>query len=305
MKLVIGTSNVTKSAFFILSIIAWLSGDIKSIQVSWILSIWSEERTCGVFAKNISTRALGDTLFWGHFIDQKHTISSKMPQKQSIESNTNLTEFLCSEIFCAITEELQKGVINDNSSEYNETCGISAKNRLHSESMDPLTDTFKESFVYQESQSTPTSTTLLKKLNQPIHAAESMSATSAASSETVYHRKQSAYYEDQVHGTPIFESQERRSNFHLKVTEINATHPDDRGNEIIGLLQFKRGDDLSAITIPSTVECGELILFFYLNCTFAFQFPYQVIYILSWYADNSTVFGQIWFVKEFSDWLCV
>ena len=125
-----------------------------------------------------------------------------MPQKQSIESNTKLTEFLESseKIFCAITRELQKGFMVDNTSEYIETCGTCERNRIHSESINPLTDTFKESFVYQERIFTTTSTTLLKKLNQPIHAAESKPATNAASSETVYYRKQSAHYEDQVYG---------------------------------------------------------------------------------------------------------
>ena len=195
VKRVINTSIVTKICLFILYTIAWWSGDIKRIvrEVCSIKIVESEDRIYGVFAKNIFTRTLGGTLFWGHFIDQKHTISSKMPQKQSIDFNTKSTDFRESskKIFCAITTESKKGVLNDNASEYIETCRANERNWLYSESIDPLTDALKESFVYQESQSTPTSTTLLKKLNKPIHAAESKPATSAASSKPVYHRKQS------------------------------------------------------------------------------------------------------------------
>ena len=269
--------------------------------------VGNEDRICGVFAKNIFTRTLGDTIFWGHFIDHKHTISSKMPQKQFIGSDKQLTELESSEkIFCVITRELQNGVMEDNTSIYNETCGTSEKNRMHSESIDPLTKTFKESFVYQERKFTTTSTTLLKKLNQPIEPAESMPAKNAASSETACSRILSACYEDQVHGDPILEHQECRTKVHLNVVENNATQ---RGNQIIGSKSFffcKSNEKMiyqrSQFHLLSSADSWFSL--FYLNCTCVFQFPYQVMDILPWYAEYLTVLEQIWFVKEFSAWLC-
>ena len=185
-----------------------------------------------------------------------------MPQKLIIEFNIHLAEYVeCSkELFCAITKEVSRGVMHDNTSIYNETYITSEIHQMYSESLDPLRETFMESFVYQESNSTITSTTLPKKSNQLIDAVKPKPASNAVSSNTVCNKRQNAYYdyEAPVAGDSPFVRQECRRKAHQNITERNPTHRGKQitDNKTVVLLQFRPEDDHRSYMLSIDI-CGK------------------------------------------------
>ena len=202
---------------------------------------WERGLDLRSFCQNIFTRALGDTLFWGHFNDHKHTISSKMPWKPIIESNKQLAEYLKSseEIFCEITKEISVGVMEDNASIYNETYRILERSQKIRESLDSLIKTFKASFEYHERNYALNSVTLQEKSDRPNDAAELKRASNSASLQTVHPQRLDANDEERFAADPLLECQELCTKVEKNAKETSLTVRGKQTTDYVTLVMLK------------------------------------------------------------------